>query len=134
MLYLAAPINDQSLIFNNIELVFKETLLANMKYPSLSIKYTIYLNYFGAETCPSGHLFFTRKFIFFCLVIFQLKINNLFSITILWGLSEKYSNKLNTRHQSDIIFSFVLITWFITRCLTLSKENGSLRVKTIKKD
>ena len=58
MLYLAAPINGQSLIFNNIELVIKETLLPNMKNPSLSIKYTIYLNYFGAETCPSGHLFF----------------------------------------------------------------------------
>ena len=70
---MAAPINGQSLIFNNIELVIKETLLPNMKNPSLSIKYTIYLNYFWAETCPFGHLFFMK--IEFDMFIVEYRVN-----------------------------------------------------------
>ena len=54
-----APINHQSLILNNIRLMFKVSLLPNIKKLNLSTKNDISEPKYGAKTCPSGHLSFT---------------------------------------------------------------------------
>ena len=92
--------------------LYSPTLINIMK-PSLSTKYTIYLNYFGAETCPSGHLSFNIQLYIHKNDHAQL-LRNLYDYTASNGILFKTFHKLwFTSIRTSFYVAFTRAPWSV---------------------